>query len=109
MDGVDRIVPISRPYKLASREFIPENSTFALDGVQMGGDGVVLIAGPCAVEDRNLLLENALACQEAGAHAFYAEGHSNPVLLHMPSRDWVKKPSKCWLKFREITGNADRD
>ncbi|PKN89654.1 MAG: 3-deoxy-7-phosphoheptulonate synthase, partial [Chloroflexi bacterium HGW-Chloroflexi-7] len=69
MEGVDRIVPISRPYKLASREFIAENSSFALDGVQMGGDGVVLIAGPCAVEDRNQILETALACQEAGAHA----------------------------------------
>ena len=69
MDGVDRIVPISRPYKLASREFIPQNTTFPLDGVQIGGDGVVLIAGPCAVEDRSLLLETALAVQEAGAHA----------------------------------------
>jgi 3-deoxy-7-phosphoheptulonate synthase len=69
MAGVDRIVPISRPYKLASREFILENSTFPLDGVEVGGDGVVLIAGPCAVEDRSLLLETALAVQEAGAHA----------------------------------------
>jgi len=73
MEGVDRIVPISRPYKLASREFIAQNSTFPLDGVEIGGDGVVLMAGPCAVEDRNLLLENALAVQEAGAHALLVE------------------------------------
>jgi 3-deoxy-7-phosphoheptulonate synthase len=67
--GVDRILPISRPYKLASREFRPENSTFPLDGVQMGGDGIVIIAGPCSVENRNQLLETAQAVREAGAHA----------------------------------------
>jgi 3-deoxy-7-phosphoheptulonate synthase len=69
MTGVDRIVPISRPYKLASREFISENSKFPLDGVQIGGDGVVIIAGPCSVESRSQLMETAHAVREAGAHA----------------------------------------
>jgi len=69
MTGVDRILPISRPYKLASREFIAENSKFPLDGVQIGGDGVVIIAGPCSVESRSQLLETAYAVREAGAHA----------------------------------------
>ncbi|MDR3572518.1 MAG: 3-deoxy-7-phosphoheptulonate synthase [Anaerolineaceae bacterium] len=69
MSGVDRVVPISRPYKLASREFSPENTVFPLDGVQIGGDGVVLIAGPCSVETRSQTLETALAVKEAGAHA----------------------------------------
>lgn len=69
LDGVDRIVPISRPYKLASREFITENSSFPLDGVQIGGEDVIIIAGPCAVESRSQLLEIAWAVREAGAHA----------------------------------------
>ena len=69
LDGVDRIVPISRPYKLASREFIPENSCFPLDGVQIGGADIVIIAGPCSVESRSQLLETAQAVREAGAHA----------------------------------------
>lgn len=69
MTGVDRVMPISRPYKLASREFRPENSTFPLDGVQIGGEGIVIIAGPCSVEDRSQLLETAHAVREAGAHA----------------------------------------
>ncbi len=69
LDGVDRIVPISRPYKLASREFIAENSCFPLDGVQIGGEDVIIIAGPCAVESRNQLMEIAWAVREAGAHA----------------------------------------
>ncbi|MBN2548573.1 MAG: 3-deoxy-7-phosphoheptulonate synthase [Anaerolineales bacterium] len=69
MSGVDRVLPISRPYKLASREFRPQNSTFPLNGVQVGGAGVVLIAGPCSVENRSQLLETAHAVREAGAHA----------------------------------------
>jgi 3-deoxy-7-phosphoheptulonate synthase len=67
--GVDRVVPITRPYKLASREFRPEDSIFPLDGVQIGGPGVVIIAGPCSVESRSQFLETAAAVREAGAHA----------------------------------------
>jgi 3-deoxy-7-phosphoheptulonate synthase len=69
LPGVDRILPISPPYKLASREFIPENSHFMLDGVEIGGSGVVVIAGPCSVESREQILEIAQAVREAGAHA----------------------------------------
>lgn len=69
LPGVDRIVPITRPYKLTSREFSPANTTFPLDGVSMGGNGVVIIAGPCSVESREQLLEIAQAVREAGAHA----------------------------------------
>jgi len=103
MDGVDRIVPISRPYKLASREFIAENSTFPLDGVQMGGDGVVLIAGPCAVEDRNLLLECALACQEAGAHALRG-GAFKPRTSPYAFQGLGEKALEMLAEVREITG-----
>jgi 3-deoxy-7-phosphoheptulonate synthase len=67
--GVDRVVPITRPYKLASREFRPVDSVFPLDGVNVGGPGIVIIAGPCSVESRSQLLETALAVREAGAHA----------------------------------------
>jgi 3-deoxy-7-phosphoheptulonate synthase len=69
LPGVDRVLPISRPYKLASREFRPHNSIFPLDGVKVGGDEIVIIAGPCAVENRSQLLETAHAVREAGAHA----------------------------------------
>ena len=68
MQGVDRVVPISRPYKLASREFSPQDTVFPLDGVSIGGEGIVIMAGPCAVESRSQTLEIALAVQEAGAH-----------------------------------------
>jgi 3-deoxy-7-phosphoheptulonate synthase len=69
LPGVDRVLPISRPYKLASREFRPNNSQFPLDGVNVGGDDIVVIAGPCSVESRSQLLETAHAVRQAGAHA----------------------------------------
>ena len=103
MEGVDRIVPISRPYKLASREFIPENSVFPLDGVQVGGQGVILIAGPCAVEDRNLLLENALAVQEAGAHALRG-GAFKPRTSPYAFQGLGEKALEMLAEVREITG-----
>lgn len=69
MPGVDRVVRISRPYKIASREFIPNNSVFPINGVQMGGEEIIVIAGPCSVESREKLLETAFAVREAGGHA----------------------------------------
>ena len=69
MQGVDRVMPISRAYKLASREFRPENSIFQLNGFRVGGDEIVIIAGPCTVESRSQLIEIAHAVREAGAHA----------------------------------------
>jgi 3-deoxy-7-phosphoheptulonate synthase len=68
MPGVDRVMPISRPYKLASREFNPDNSVFKINGVSIGGNEIILMAGPCAVENRTQLLETAFAVREAGAH-----------------------------------------
>lgn len=67
--GVDRVVPITRPFKLTSREFRPENSLVAINGLRFGGNEVVIIAGPCSVESRSQLMETAWAVREAGAHA----------------------------------------
>jgi 3-deoxy-7-phosphoheptulonate synthase len=69
LDGVDVVKRITQPFKLASRQFHPENSVFPLDGFQIGGDEIVMIAGPCSVESRSQLLETAHAVREAGAHA----------------------------------------
>ncbi len=69
MEGVEAVQRITQPYKLASRQFHPENSVFPLDGFSVGGEGVVIIAGPCSVESRSQILETAHAVREAGAHA----------------------------------------
>ena len=67
LSGVDKVNAISRPFKLASREFNPDKSTFNLNGVCFGGKEVVIIAGPCAVESRQQILETASAIKSAGA------------------------------------------
>jgi 3-deoxy-7-phosphoheptulonate synthase len=69
LPGVDRVMPITRPYKLASREFRQEDSVFPIDGVKIGGKGIVIIAGPCSVESRSQFIETAYAVKEAGGHA----------------------------------------
>jgi 3-deoxy-7-phosphoheptulonate synthase len=68
MPGVTEIVPISRPYKLASREFHSANSAVQVGDLVIGRTEVIIIAGPCAVESRSQLLETAHAVREAGAH-----------------------------------------
>jgi len=69
MPGVDRVVPISRSYKLASREFSPEDTVFPLNGMELEPGQVLIIAGPCSVESREQIIESAHAVREAGAHA----------------------------------------
>jgi len=68
MDGVERTVPILRPFKLASREFHPQDTVVKVNGVSIGDKPLVVIAGPCAVESREQLLESAHAVKEAGGH-----------------------------------------
>ncbi|MBN1582441.1 MAG: 3-deoxy-7-phosphoheptulonate synthase [Anaerolineae bacterium] len=67
LDGVDKIVPILSPFKLASRDFRPQDTLVRLDGTHAGGEQVIVIAGPCAVENREQLLAAAHAVKAAGA------------------------------------------
>ncbi|MEP0806172.1 MAG: 3-deoxy-7-phosphoheptulonate synthase [Chloroflexota bacterium] len=69
LDGVDMVKRITQPFKLASRQFHPENSVFPIDGFKVGGNDIVLIAGPCSVESRSQIIETAQAVREAGANA----------------------------------------
>jgi 3-deoxy-7-phosphoheptulonate synthase len=66
-DGVDKVVPILHPFKLASRDMKPEDTIISLNGIHIGGEHVVVMAGPCAVESREQLLGAAHAVKAAGA------------------------------------------
>ncbi|MGC8877596.1 MAG: 3-deoxy-7-phosphoheptulonate synthase [Anaerolineae bacterium] len=68
MQGVERIVPILRPFKLASRDFQPHDSIIEIAGHPVGGKRLTIMAGPCAVESREQILETAQLVKEAGAH-----------------------------------------
>ena len=64
--GVEQVVPILRPFKLASREFHPDGSVFEIKGVKVGGGHLAMIAGPCAIESEALLFEIAGRVRDAG-------------------------------------------
>ena len=68
IDGVERVVPILKPFKLASREFHPEASTFDVKGVKVGGGHLMMIAGPCAIEGEARLMSIAESVRDAGAN-----------------------------------------
>jgi 3-deoxy-7-phosphoheptulonate synthase len=68
LDGVEKVVRILKPYKLASRDFHPQDTVVPINGVSVGGNAVIMMAGPCAVESREQLLETAHAVKEAGCH-----------------------------------------
>jgi 3-deoxy-7-phosphoheptulonate synthase len=67
LDGVDKTMPILKPYKRASREFHPQDTLVSIGDVVVGGKTVVPIAGPCAVESLDQMLETAYAVKEHGA------------------------------------------
>jgi 3-deoxy-7-phosphoheptulonate synthase len=65
--GVEQVIPITRAYKMVSREFKPENTVVNVNGVAVGGDKFVVMAGPCAVENREQVLTAARAVKAGGA------------------------------------------
>ncbi|MGZ3413278.1 MAG: 3-deoxy-7-phosphoheptulonate synthase [Isosphaeraceae bacterium] len=66
--GVEQVVPILKPFKLASREFHQDDLMIEIKGVTIGGGHLAMIAGPCAIESEPLLMEVAGRVKEAGAN-----------------------------------------
>ena len=67
LEGVAKVIPISKPYKLASRELKREDTIVSVGKVKIGGNRVAIIAGPCAIESRKQIMEIARAVRDAGA------------------------------------------
>ena len=67
MDGVERTMRVMQPYKLASRDFSEANTVIDINGVRIGGQKIIVMAGPCSVESREMILETAHAIKAAGA------------------------------------------
>ena len=68
MEGVDAVVPISRPYKLAAREFKPRDTVIEVGGVRIGDGHCVVMAGPCSIESEEHIVATAQAVAAIGAH-----------------------------------------
>ncbi len=67
LPGVETITPISRPFKLTSREFHPEDTVIRILDATVGDGGLTVMAGPCSVESRDQLFETADAVKASGA------------------------------------------
>ena len=67
MPGVGEVIRVSKPYKLAGRDFHPDDSVIKIGDVSIGGNEMVVMAGPCAVEDRQQILDTARTAKASGA------------------------------------------
>lgn len=103
MDGVEQTVSISKSYKLASREFHPANTVVDVDGVKIGDGNVVVMAGPCAVESREQLLEAAKIVKAGGAQ-FLRGGAYKPRTSPYSFQGLEEKGLEYLAQARETTG-----
>lgn len=67
IEGVEKIMPVLVPYKLASKDFRAEKSVIDVDGIKIGGSEIVVMAGPCSVESEEQIIRTAKAVKKAGA------------------------------------------
>ena len=101
--GVEKVLPILKPYKLVSREFKPENTVVNINGLEIGGPQIQVIAGPCAVESREVLEEIAEEIEPAGVH-FLRGGAFKPRTSPYAFQGWGEKGLKFLAGVREKTG-----
>ncbi len=101
--GVEDVHPILKPYKLASREFRKENTVLAVGGVEIGGRKIAVMAGPCAVENRTLLIEIAQEVKRAGA-GFIRGGAFKPRTSPYTFQGLGEEGLRYLAEARERTG-----
>ncbi|NLC38410.1 MAG: 3-deoxy-7-phosphoheptulonate synthase, partial [Clostridia bacterium] len=103
MPGVEKVVPILHPFKLAGCEFKPERTLIQVGDVTIGGKELQIIAGPCAVESEELLIEIARQVKEAGA-TFLRGGAFKPRTSPYSFQGLEETGLKYLARAREITG-----
>ena len=103
LPGVEEVIPITKPYKLASREFHPENTVITVNDVTIGGDEIVVMAGPCAVESEEQLLDTALSVKASGANILRG-GAFKPSTSPYSFRGLGKEGLKLLAKVHRKTG-----
>ena len=103
LEGVDIVQRITQPYKLASRQFHPEDSVISINGFSVGGNEVAIIAGPCSVESRSQIIETAIAVKEAGASALRG-GVFKPRTSPYSFQGLGEEGLELLSEAREITG-----
>jgi 3-deoxy-7-phosphoheptulonate synthase len=103
LSGVDSVVPITKPYKLASRDFEPLSTVIQVGNVTIGAGDVVMMAGPCTVETERQTLETAEFVASLGANILRG-GAYKPSTSPYGFRGLGVEGLKILKKAREITG-----
>ena len=102
---VENVIPVLKPYKLASREYQKADSVIRVGGVTVGGKGLIVAAGPCAVENEEQLLTAAEAVKAAGAHLLRG-GAYKPRTSPYSFQGLGEAGLKILARVREKTGLA---
>lgn len=105
MAGVDSVLPILKPYKLASLEVRKERTVVEVEGASIGGEELMVIAGPCSVENEEQILASARAVKEAGANVFRG-GAFKPRTSPYAFQGMGEEGLKLLAAAREATGLA---
>jgi 3-deoxy-7-phosphoheptulonate synthase len=103
--GVEKVLPILKPYKLASQEFRKEKTVISVGKEQIGGARIAVMAGPCAVENKTLLVEIAKEVKNAGAN-FIRGGAFKPRTSPYAFQGLEEEGLKYLADARERTGLA---
>jgi 3-deoxy-7-phosphoheptulonate synthase len=103
LPGVDKVVRVSVPFKLAGRDFHPNDTVVPLNGSGVGGKKIPVIAGPCSVESREQIIEIAHAVKEAGATALRG-GAFKPRTSPYSFQGHAENGLKWMAEAREQTG-----
>lgn len=100
---IDKVVNVPYPFELASREFKEEKTVFKVKGVEIGGKKVVVMAGPCAVEEKGSFLQSAVAVKNAGADILRG-GAYKPRSSPYSFQGLEEEGLKILAEARELTG-----
>ncbi len=103
MPGVKDLIPVTRPYKLVSREFKPEDTVVRVGDIAIGGPDLILMAGPCAIESEAQAMTIAGHVKAAGAHLFRG-GAYKPRTSPYSFQGLGEEGLKILVKIREETG-----
>ena len=103
MEGVIEVLTVSSPFKLPSRDFHPEDTVIRVGDVEIGGGEPVVMAGPCAVESWDQLLETALGVRDAGANVLRG-GAYKPRTSPYSFRGMGEAGLELLARAREETG-----
>ncbi|WP_367565500.1 3-deoxy-7-phosphoheptulonate synthase [Lacrimispora sp.] len=103
MDGVDKIVAVTETYKLVNKKFHPDDTVITIGNAKIGPGHLTMMAGPCAIENHDMLMETAFAVKKAGAQ-FLRGGAYKPRTSPYAFQGLEEEGLKFMKEAKEATG-----